>query len=203
MYAIRKLAFACVSILALAAPATAVPLTIANVSSTVVNCAFGCIVQATTKTRKIPMGDVTGAAVLVSRTIKPRLSLSTSVVTGYAYQVDLSRATAIAKFACISGLRIDFGVVKKRRYGPTGTPENDVFVIVSGQTGTIGLGSADQVGNTITLAFSQPVCTETAGPGKNSFFVGMGSAKKPTSVNVVAVSPSQESLNVNSFAPIR
>jgi hypothetical protein len=58
--------------------------------------------------------------------------------------------------------------VVKLPYGPNGA--SDIFVVTSGGLGSVGIGSADQAGGTITLTFASPVC-----PGATSYFFGLAS----------------------------
>ena len=87
---------------------------------------------------------------------------------GYIYRVDLTSVKGLTAANCVTKLALDFGPVVKLPYGPSG--KSDVFVVAAGGLGSVDLASADQVGNTITLTFSQPVC-----PGATGYFFGLAS----------------------------
>jgi hypothetical protein len=82
----------------------------------------------------------------------------------------------------VTKLKLDFGPVSKFHY-KTGGPLADVFVITSGGLGTVGIASADMVGNVITFTFSAPVCPGASpGKGDTSFFFGLAAVKAPKAI---------------------
>jgi hypothetical protein len=89
----------------------------------------------------------------------------------YVYRVDLTKVQGATAANCVTTLALDFGPVVKLPYGPKGSKFH-VFVVTVGGLGSVEVGSADQVGNTITFTFSQPIC-----PGATGYFFGLASKK--------------------------
>ena len=69
----------------------------------------------------------------------------------------------------------------------------------------IGLATAEQIGNVVTLSFAQPICAANAdGPGKTSFFFGLSSLDAPVrGVRVQVAAAAVGDIPVKSFGPIR
>jgi len=154
--------------------ASAVPISIVNVNAPAVNCVFDttCTVTVTDSIGNFtPPGD-SGAARLQSRTFSGAAPAPAAGYMGYGYRVDLTNVQGITAANCVTKLRVDFGPVKKLPYSPNGL--FDVYVITSGGLGSVGLSSAEKVGNYITFAFSAPVC-----PGATSYFFGLAARGRP------------------------
>lgn len=170
-----------VGCLAAASAAQAAPLTVVNVGAPAINCVFSptkipnapppaCSVVVNDSIGTFtPAGDQ-GDARLQSRTYPGVAPAPAAGDMGYIYRVDLTGVKGLTAANCVTKLALDFGQVVKLPYGPSG--KSDVFVVTSGGLGSVDLASADQVGNTITFTFSQPVC-----PGATSYFFGLASKK--------------------------
>jgi hypothetical protein len=116
--------------------------------------------------------------------------------------VDLSQVVSTFETPpCVTDLSIDFGAVTKLQYNNVG-PLDDVFVVVKGGVGKIGLLSAEQNRNVITFTFDQPVCPgSTPGTGASSFFFGLASANPPKAVVVKVSIPGLDPEDVKARAP--
>ena len=159
-------------------------LNVVNVSAPAINCVFetDCTIVVNDSIGSIALPGATGTARLQSRTYPGQPGAPGAGKTAYEYRIDLTQATAIGDSACITSMDINFGPVSKLQYNKVG-PNDDVFVVIKGGLGTIGLASADQNGNMITFTFSQPVCAADAiSPGKTTFFFGLASAQPPKGV---------------------
>ena len=162
-----------------ASGAKAAPLSIANVAAPATNCIFSptpipnipppaCQVVVNDSVGDFtPPGD-TGTARLQSRTYPGTAPAPAAGNMAYVYRVDLTAVKGVTAANCVTKLALKFGPVVKLRYGPNG--DSDIFVVTSGGLGSVGIGSADQVGGTITLTFASPVC-----PGATSYFFGLAS----------------------------
>lgn len=165
--------------LCLAVPAApAEPLSIINVSAPAINCVYdkSCHVMVHDTMAAIPMAGISGRAVVQSRTVTGVEGAAAAGKTGYAYRVNLTGAVGKR---CVSALKLPFGPIAKLPYIPDG-PYADIFVIVSGELGTIGLAAADKSGEVITITFSRPVCAGLGlGKGESSLFVGLTADEPP------------------------
>ena len=199
---VLKNVLGCVAFGLLLAPvaAQAGPLTIVNVNSPAVNCVFNpacTVVVADSLGTFVPPGDA-GMARLQSRTYVGAPGAPAAGLTAYVYRVDLTSATAAKPnaFNCVKQLILDIGPIAKLNYlppspthGPIGA---DVFVVTTGGLGTIGLSSADQLGNVVTFTFTKPVCPKpliatAVIPGESSFFFGLAAktAPKPSTAKLI------------------
>jgi len=167
----------------LASPAMgqATPLKVVDVGAPAINCVFNtsCTIVVNDTIGAIPLSGITGSARLQSRTFTGAAGTPGAGKTGYIYRVDLTQAVGVVAIPCVSNLKLDFGPITKLPYVPGGGVE-EVFVITSGGLGSIGVASADRVGNVTTLTFSKPVCAgSSAGKGDTSFFFGLAAPKVP------------------------
>lgn len=153
--------------------AQAAPLSIVDVGFPAVNCVFNntgapncTIVVDDSEAPFTPPGD-TGDGRLQSRTWPPGIAGAPGAgLMAYLYRVDMGSAHGPN---CVTKLALNFGPVVLLPYKPPG--KASVFVGTTGtNSGTIGLASADQVGNAITFTFAHPVC-----PGAASFLFGLAS----------------------------
>jgi hypothetical protein len=159
--------------------AQASPLSIVNVAAPATNCVFSptpipnvpppaCQVVVNDSVGDFtPPGD-TGTARVQSRTYPGSAPAPAAGTMAYVYRVDLTAVKGVTAANCVTRLAFKFGPVVKLHYGPNG--DSDIFVVSSGGLGSVGIGSADQVGGTITLTFAAPVC-----PGVTSYFFGLAS----------------------------
>jgi hypothetical protein len=166
-------------ILGAAFGAEAAPLSIVDVAAPASNCMFdttpipnvappACQVVVNDSLGVFtPPGDI-GTARLQSRTYPGTAPAAAAGDMAYVYRVDLTAAKGVTAANCVTRLALKFGPVVKLRYGPNG--DSDIFVVTSGGLGSVGIGSADQVGGTITFTFAAPVC-----PGATSYFFGLAS----------------------------
>jgi hypothetical protein len=176
---------------AAAGAAGAAPLTVVTVAAPDVNCVFetDCTVVVTDSIGNIALPSMTGTARLQSRTYSGQAGAPAAGKTAYEYRLDLTQATAIGDVACVTALDVDFGPVSKLQYNKIG-PTEDVFVVVKGGLGSIGLASAVQNGNVITFTFSQPVCAaDWSGPGHTTFFFGLASIHAPKGIAATVEAP--------------
>lgn len=190
------------ALLAGPAVATAAPLSVVDVSAPAINCVFNptCTIVVTDSIGNIPLPGIAGTAVLQSRTFTGATGAPAADFTGYEYRVDLTNATGITNIPCVSGLRVTFGPVSSFQYDGAG-PLDQVYVVTGGGLGTIGLASANQVGNDITFRFSRPVCAgDSPGTGETTFFFGLASRRAPIATTAIAITTSG-SLAVAARAP--
>lgn len=166
MAAPRLLALSAVALFAALPAAQAEPLSVINVGASALNCicddACGFMVNDTVAT--IPIAGLSGRAVVQTRTFTGGAGSPAAGKTGYQYRMNLSGAVG---GRCVRALKLPFGPIVKLPYIPDG-PYVDIFVVASGDLGTIGLAAADKSANTITVTFSKPVCAG-ASPGKGEF----------------------------------
>jgi hypothetical protein len=168
------------AVLAVPAVAQAAPLAVVNVGFPAINCVFNtsCTIGVTDSSGAIPLGGISGTAVLQSRTFVGG--------PGYMYRVNLTNAVGIVNIPCITALRVSFGPVVSLQYNAAG-PLDQVFVATSGGIGTIGLASADLTGNDVTFTFSSPVCAGgSPGTGDTTFFFGLASTAAPKAITAQA-----------------
>jgi len=164
----------------------AAPLAVVDVAAPAINCVFNTtpIPNAPPPACQVvvddsvgvftPPGDV-GAARLQSRTYPGTAPAPAAGDMAYVYRVDLTAVKGVTAANCVTKLALKFGPVVKLHYGPNGA--SDIFVVTTGGLGSVGIGSADQVGSTITFTFASPVC-----PGATSYFFGLASKSvKPVS----------------------
>jgi hypothetical protein len=192
-----------VALLACPALAAATPLNVVNVGAPAINCVFNpsCTIVVTDSASNIPLPGISGTAVLQSRTFTGATGAPAAGFTGYEYRVNLTNATGIANIPCVSALRVTFGPVGAFQYNGNG-PLDQVYVVTAGGIGTVGLASANQVGDDITFTFSRPVCAgRSPGTGDTSFFFGLASTVTPTAVTAIAFPSGGGSLSVAARAP--
>lgn len=179
-----RLSLATAVLFALPATAIAAPLTVVDVNAPAVNCVFNttCKITVNDTLGNIAVPGAVGTARLQSRAFVGSAGAPAAGKNGYMYRVNLTQSIAVGKIVCVTALKLDFGPVSKFHY-KSGGPLADVFVITSGGLGTIGLASADQVGNVITFTFKAPVCPgASAGKGDTSFFFGLAAVKPPKAI---------------------
>ncbi|QSQ24356.1 hypothetical protein JY651_05165 [Pyxidicoccus parkwayensis] len=193
------------TLLALPKLAAAEALSVVNVGAPAINCVFdtSCTRSVTDTSDTFSLPGSSGTARLQSRTFTGATGAPAQGYYGYEYVVDMSNVVGITNVPCIQSLRVSFGPVASFQYNGTG-PVDQVYVVSSGGSGTIGLSSANKVGNEITFTFATPVCAGgSPGAGARSFFFGLASASAPTAVTAVVVnSVSGTSISVGARAPI-
>jgi hypothetical protein len=162
------------------APAVAAPLTIVEVAAPAINCVYdkNCKITVTDSSSDIHVAGSAANGFLQSRTFVGLSGAPAVGKYGFEYRVSLTPAGAVAA-QCVAAVTINFGTVLKMQY-KTSTPPADVYVITSGGIGTIGVASADQVGDDITFVFARPVCASVAADANaTSYFFGLTAAGAP------------------------
>ena len=169
------------ALMTVAGVAQATPLKAVNVAAPAINCVFNtsCTITVNDTIGAIPLPGITGIARLQSRAFTGATGTPAATKFGLEYRVDLTQAVAFGSIPCVSTLKLDFGPITKLPYLPGGGVSED-YVVTSGGLGSIGIASADRVGNVTTLTFSKPVCAgSSAGKGETSFFFGLTAPKAP------------------------
>jgi hypothetical protein len=115
----------------------------------------------------------------------------------------MRNAVGITNIGCVNSVTLNFGpVVSTLDFNADGTANDQVFVVTSGGLGTVGLASADKVGNQITFTFSSPVCAGgSPGAGQSSFFWGLVSARQPRFITANVTQTSGPALSIQARAP--
>ena len=166
--------------------AKAAPLRIVNVAAPAINCVFStsCSVRVKDTKEDVPL-STGGKGVLRTRTFKGASGSAAAGLFAYEYRLDLTDAVG-TKPSCIDWISLSFGpVVRTLDFGGTARPD-DVFVITSGGTGSIGLTSAIQTRDTIRFTFRSPVCSATEkGKGASTFFWGLVSTSDPENITAL------------------
>lgn len=154
----------------------AAPLEIVEVDKRMIDCLFHetCMVNSDIHTDDLVLSDgVTG--LLHSRTFIGQPGLETAGHYGFEYQIDMRNALGIFSQPCVKTLTIDFGhVVNAFDYDRSGSAGEHVYVVTTGNTGAIGIESANKVGPTIEFTFEEPLCSgDASGPGDLSYAFGL------------------------------
>jgi hypothetical protein len=191
--------------ISLTVTAQAVPLTIVQTSAPPINCVFdsSCTVVVNDTTAPIALPG-SGTGFFQSRTFRGLPGSQAAGRYAYLYRVDLRQAAGTLSLGCVSSVTVNFGaVVGTLDFNGDGTRTDQVFVITGGGIGSIGLASADQIGNNITFNFSSPVCAGSSpGRGQSSFFWGLVSTSPPRFVTAsINHTLSATALNVQGRAP--
>lgn len=186
------------------AAAQPVPLSPAQVSQSNIDCLFGvgaqCTITPHDEATNIPLGSVSGNAVLHSRTIFGAADSRAPGRTAYQYRIDLTDATPLSDSACITNLSVKFGPISKLPYAP-GIILRDVYEIRQGAPANqVSFESATQTGDVVTFAFAPgKFCA-----GASSFAFGLASLDEPVrGVHVQIDAPGIEDIQVKSFGPRR
>ena len=163
--------------------AKAAPLKIVNVAAPAINCVFStsCSVRVKDTKEDVPL-STGGEGLLRTRTFKGASGSPAEGLFAYEYRLDLTDAAG-TKPSCIDWISLSFGpVVNSLNFG--GDARSDqVFVITTGGTGSIGLASAVQTRGTIRFRFKSPVCSGISGAkGASTYFWGLVSEQPPTNV---------------------
>jgi hypothetical protein len=163
------------------ATAGAVPLSVVNVSAPPINCIFdtSCTVVVNDTTAPINLPG-SGTGFFQSRTFRGLPGSAAAGMYAYLYRVDLRQAVGVTNIGCVNSVTVNFGpVVSGLDFNGDGA-RDQVFVITGGGIGTVGLASAEMIGNQINFNFSSPVCAGSSpGAGQSSFFWGLVSARQP------------------------
>lgn len=162
--------------------AHALPLKIVKVGAPAINCVFNptCtnVVNDTSDNVTLSTG---GTGFFQSRTFNGKPGSPAAGLFAYEYRLDLRNAVGLTAIACVDWVSFDFGpVVSTLDYNGDGRKGDQVFVITKGAMGTIGLASANKIGNKITFKFTSPVCGGGGpGRGQTTFFWGLVSKTGP------------------------
>lgn len=174
---------------AISVAAVAVPLDVVTVGFPAVNCKFDtdCTVTVNDFSDPITLSGSSGDGFLQSR----RFPVGQPGTPGaglhaYLYRIDLRQSAGLLAIPCITQFRIPFGPVAPVDYNGDGNTDQ-VFVATSGGLGSVGLASADQVGDQITFTFAPAVCAGSSpGRGETTFFFGLASTRTDRAVTAVA-----------------
>jgi hypothetical protein len=184
--------------------AQAVPLSVVQVSAPPINCVFdaSCTVIVNDTTAPIVLPG-SGTGFFQSRTFRGLPGSPAAGRYAYLYRVDLRQAVGTLSLGCVNSVTVNFGpVVSTLDFNADGTAGDQVFVVSTGGIGTIGLASAEKVGNNITFTFSSPVCAGSSpGAGQSSFFWGLVSAAPPRFVTASINHTLGAALSVQGRAP--
>ena len=166
--------------------AKAAPLRIVNVAAPAINCVFNTSCSVRVKDTKDDF-DLSngGEGVLRTRTFKGASGSPADGLFAYEYRLDLTDAEG-KKPSCIDWISLSFGpVVGTLDFGGPTRPDQ-VFVITSGGTGSIGLASAVETRGTIKFTFKSPVCGGTSGAkGASTYFWGLVSEQPPKNITAL------------------
>lgn len=168
----------------LAAPAA--PLKIVNVAAPAINCVFSTTCSVRVKDTKEDFALSNGGkGVLQTRTFKGADGSPADGLYAYEYRLDLTDAVG-TKPSCIDWISLSFGpVVNRLNFGGDARPDQ-VFVITTGGTGSIGLASALETRGTIRFTFRSPACSGTEkGKGTSTFFWGLVSTSDPENITAL------------------
>lgn len=166
--------------------AKAAPLKIVNVAAPAINCVFSTSCSVRVKDTKDDFVLSTGGkGILRTRTFKGADGSAAEGLFAYEYRLDLTDAVG-SKPSCIDWISLSFGpVVKNLNFGGDARPDQ-VFVITSGGTGSIGLDSASQTRDTIRFSFKSPVCSGTSAvKGASTYFWGLVSTSDPENITAL------------------
>jgi hypothetical protein len=160
----------------------AVPLKIVKVGAPAINCVFNppCTIVVNDTTDNVTL-STGGTGFFQSRTFNGKPGSPGAGLFAYEYRLDLRNAVGLTAIACVDWVSFDFGpVVSTLDYNGDGRRGDQVFVVTSGGMGTIGIASANKVGNKITFKFTSPVCGGgRPGAGQTTFFWGLVSKTGP------------------------
>lgn len=195
------------TLLAVPAGAQSVPLFPATVSGPNIECLFSaqCSIAPRDESIEIPLPGISGKAILQSRTFVGVAGSRAEGRTAYQYRIDLTNATALADFSCLTNLSVKFGPVAKLPYA-AGTVLRDVYEINQGvPANQVGFVKAEQTGDFVTFTFPVTFCAgDASGPGKSTFFFGLASLDAPVrGVRVQIDAPGIDNILVDSFGPRR
>jgi len=159
----------------------AAPLRIVEVAAPSINCVFDsdCRITVSDFTAPITLPGTSGEGFLQSRTGPPGEAGTVGEdLTPFEYRVDLRQIAGVTAGPCITELSVDFGPFQPLDYDGDGNAE-DVYVVTRGGLGSVGLTSAEQVGDRIAFRFDPAVCSgNRPGDGESTFFFGLA-AKGP------------------------
>jgi hypothetical protein len=166
--------------------AKSAPLKIVNVAAPAINCVFNrsCSVRVKDTKEDVPL-STGGKGLLRTRTFKGASGSPAEGLFAYEYRLDLTDAAG-TKPSCIDWISLSFGpVVNSLNFG--GDARSDqVFVITTGGTGSIGLASAVQTRGTIRFRFKSPVCSGISGvKGASTYFWGLVSEQPPRNITAL------------------
>jgi hypothetical protein len=174
---------AAIAALAIPCAAQAQLLKVVEVNAPKVNCVFqtdcNLPVTDTSSNINLPFLAAPGTAWVQSRTFAGEAGAPGAGTTGYEYRLSMTQASGAG---CILGFNLNFGPHKQLPYANNELA--DVYIITSGGLGTIGLKSAERIGDMIAFTLASPLCAD--GPPdvkKTTFFFGLAAPAAPMHVN--------------------
>ncbi len=176
-----------VAVLMLPRPADANSLKIVKVNAPAVNCVFrpNCTIPVSDSRGVIamPLLQTPGTVWMQSRTFTGAANTPAVGLTGYEYRISMTQAAGTGE--CLVGFTINFGPVAQLPYQQNN--QAHVYAITTGGLGTIGLKSADQVGDAITFELEKPICVPSAPTvSATTFFFGLASTHPPKATTASA-----------------
>jgi len=158
--------------------AQAAPLTVVNVGAPAINCVFNvsCTITVNDTVGNFSLPLDSGDGRLQSRTFTAAADAPAAGLTGYDYRVDM---TSMVGKNCISTMAFEFGPVQTLAYKPGVSAQ--AYVVTSGGLGSVGVASADLMGDILTLKFAGGgVC-----PGQTSYFIGLAAKGAPLNRSIL------------------
>lgn len=182
---------------------TGCDLDVVDVGAPAINCVFDstCRVTVSDTTDVIPI-PAGGTNFLQSRTFTGKPGSPAAGLYSYQYRIDLRNAMGITHIPCIRSMKLSFApVISTLDYNSDGNSDQ-VYVVTRGGIGSIGLDSANMVGNDITFTFSSPVCAGGApGTGQSTYFFGLVSTRPPHPVTAQVTETGGAVYNVQARSP--
>jgi hypothetical protein len=173
---------AAIAALAIPCAAQAELLKVVEVNAPKVNCVFqtdcNLPVTDTSSNISLPFLAAPGTAWVQSRTFAGEAGAPGAGTTGYEYRLSMTEASGAG---CILGFNLNFGPHKQLPYANNALA--DVYIITTGGLGTIGLKSAERIGDMIAFTLASPLCAD--GPPdvkKTTFFFGLAAPAAPMHV---------------------
>ena len=154
---------------------------VVNVGAPAVNCVYNtsCTIVVSDTIGNIPLPGISGTTRLQSRTFTGATGAPAATKHEFEYRSDLTQAVGVGSIPCVSSLTFDFRPITKLPY-IKGGPVADIYVVTSGGLGSVGIASADRVGNVTTIIFSKPICAgSSSAKGKTSYFFGLTAPTAP------------------------
>lgn len=201
---VRKILLLLLAGFTLGPTAWAAPLEIVEIAAPSINCIFDsdCRLTVSDFTAPITLPGTSGEGFLQSRTGPPGEAGTVGEdLTPFEYRVDLRQMAGVTAGPCITELSVDFGPFQPLDYDGDGNAE-DVFVVTRGGLGSVGLASAEQLGDRIAFRFDPAVCTGSRpGTGESTFFFGLAAQGPAQAVKAQATVSLGGVLDLEARAP--
>jgi len=168
----------CISVTAVGAPLKVVDADAPNINCLFTSPCTNLVSHASGDA--IPLGTG-GVNTVLTRTFSGQPGTPAASLTAYVYQISMAEAINVGVETCVTSMSMNFGhVINAFDYDNDGTTGDEVFVIHSGGTGSIGISSADKVADNIKFTFAEPICAgNPSNAGGSSLLFGMISTQEP------------------------